>query len=135
YLIDRIDHGNAEQRLDALKLISFLGDKTHVPKLTEIARTNRNTGVAEEALNAAWALAPTKAQKFSVLFDVAQSGSKVSEDALGLMGELKDYRAQPYKQFLELRGSAGNFNQMMRLMDNMPDARGRQMVFDEALQM
>jgi HEAT repeat protein len=134
-LTDKINHGEAKTRADAIDLLGYIGDKTHIPMLAEIARTHNDPRVSEAALSSAFGLARTNSERMDLLMGLAGRGSKVREDALLLLEAIPDRRAKPYAQFLNLKGDLGNYHGLVRLMHDMPDAHGQDMVFNEALKL
>lgn len=70
---------------------------------------------------------------FDFLLDQGRPDSPVRELARDRIRLQHGRNADVYERFLDLRGDRDGLPELMELIDRMPDARGRRLVFDEVL--
>ena len=134
-LATQIETGDPASRKLAVQLLGPLGNKSHLELLKPIARKSGDEGLSELALDASLQIARRSGSELDLLMDVGTRGSVVRDTAIDLVKRLRDYRAPQYWRFLEAEGNARKLPDLINMIDLMPDARGRQMAFDEALRL
>ncbi len=134
-LATQAETGDLASRKLAVQLLGPLGNKSHLELLKPIARKGPDEELSEFALDAALQIARRNGKELDLLMDVGTRGSAVRETAIDLVRRMRDYRAPQYWRFLEASGNARKLPDLVKLVDQMPDARGKQMAFTEALRL
>lgn len=134
-LDEHIARGKDEQAVDALALYGFIGGEQHIPKLASIAKNSHHPQMAQEAMSSALGLSRTPEARFKLLFELAQPGSQVQEDAQLLLESLPDGRAKAYGKYIENIRKGGDIKGLVNLVGEMPDLAGKEMVFQQALRL
>jgi HEAT repeat protein len=131
----QVDTGDLASRKLAVQLLGPLGNKSHLEVLKPIARQAADEELSELALDASLQIARRNGKELDLLMDVGTGGSAVRDTAIDLVRRLRDYRAPTYWRYLEAQGNPRKLPDLIKLVDQMPDAHGRQLAFNEALRL
>jgi len=132
-LVQHIQSGDPLARATASELLGTLGNQSHVELLSNVARTSADRRTAEAAYFSAIKLAGSSRARFDLMVELAAPGSAVRNIALDNLGRLNSWPAAQYKRLLELAGDARNVSAIVKLVGQMPDARGNDLAFREVL--
>ncbi len=151
-LVIALEKGSSEQKADAARLLGYLGDENHVELLKAVAQQSKDPVLSRAAFEGAWgkvfrgretwtgynetkSVSPDDA-RVDFLLEMAAPGSVNRPLAIDVLSRVGGKRAQQYHQLLTLSEFKGNkFNLALTLMEQIPEASGKETAFREALKL
>jgi hypothetical protein len=143
-----IKKGDPHKRDLAGRLLSQFGDNNTLDFLTREAISTGDRTIYDAGWSTVFRGKPTLSgyvgerlpntydAQVDYLTAIARTKSPAREFALEQLDVMLGKRANTYYKFLTVDQMPGNrINNLMRLMSEMPDIQGKQMVFDEAMKM
>ncbi len=134
-LLEHLQSGKPKAQKEAAELLGVLGDDLSLIQLRCVASSTQDVVLALAATRAALNLTRSPSAKFDLLVDLARPGSSVRNYALDQIRNCPAARGPVYTRFLQAAGHPECLPEIIKLIPRMPDARGQELAFFEALRL